>query len=233
MRIDRRLVGLGLFLVTAGAVMLGVRQGVVPEAFGERAWTLWPLLLVGSGLSIVLAGRPGAALGGLVIAVTLGAMLGGIAATGWAAGFGACGDDRAGTAFADQSGSITPGADVSVSISCGHLEIGTVSGTTWSLSGSSPDGGLPQIGTGQGGLRIENPERGPFAFGGASNRWSVVVPRDVELDLDIQTNGGTSTIALDGANLRDATFTTNAGSLTVDLVEVAALSDLEVHTNLG
>ena len=88
MRIDRRLVGLGLFLVTAGAVMLAVRQGLIPDAVAQRAWTLWPLILVGSGLSIVLAGRPGASLGGLVVALTFGAMLGGIAATGWSGGFG-------------------------------------------------------------------------------------------------------------------------------------------------
>jgi hypothetical protein len=29
MRIDGRLVGLGLFLVTVGAVMLGVREGII------------------------------------------------------------------------------------------------------------------------------------------------------------------------------------------------------------
>ena len=230
---DRRLVGLGVFLVTAGAVMLAAREGVIPDAIAERAWTLWPLLLVGAGLSIVLAGRPGAVLGGLLVAVTLGAMLGGVAATGFVGGFGACGGDRDGTAFAEQSGTITPGAQVSVAISCGSLEVGTVAGTTWSVSGSSPEGGPPQISTDAGGLSIENPDRGPFAFGGASNDWTVVVPRDAGFDLDVATNGGTSRIVLDGATIRDATFATNAGTLTVDLSEIAALSDLEVHTNLG
>jgi hypothetical protein len=62
--IDRRLVGFGLFLITIGGVMIAVRQGFLSEDLASRAWTLWPLILVGSGLSIVLSRRPGAALGG-------------------------------------------------------------------------------------------------------------------------------------------------------------------------
>ena len=106
MHFDRRLVGFGLFLVAVGGVMVAVRAGAISEDTAREAWTLWPLLLVGAGLSIVLAGRPGAALGGLVVAVTLGAMLGGVAATGVFPGAGLCsGNGDGGTALADQGGS--------------------------------------------------------------------------------------------------------------------------------
>jgi hypothetical protein len=213
--------------------MLAAREGLVPQATAERAWTLWPLLLVGVGLSIALAGRPGATLGGLVVAVTLGSILGGIAATGFAGGFGGCGGDRDGSPFAEESGSIAPGAHVSVAISCGELDLGTVAGTTWSVSGSSPQGGPPEISTDAGGLTIRNPDRGPFAFDAATNHWTVVVPRDPGFDLDVATNGGSSRVVLEAANVRDASFTTNAGALMVDLRAIAALSNLEVHTNLG
>ena len=53
MHIDRRLVGFGLFLITVGGVMVAVRQGLLSEEAARQAWTLWPLILVGVGLSIV------------------------------------------------------------------------------------------------------------------------------------------------------------------------------------
>lgn len=233
MRIDRRLVGLGLFLVTAGAVMLAAREGLLPDTLAGRAWTLWPLLLVGAGLSIVLAGRPGAFLGGLVVAVTLGAMLGGIAATGWSGGFGACTGNRAGTPFAEQTGSITPGASVSIAISCGDLEVSSGPGTDWSVGGSSAEGEPPAISATAGGLRVERSARGGFDFGGGRNDWTVVLPSEPELRLDVQTNGGSGAVVLDGARVSEASFETNAGSLTIDLRGVADLRDLDVHTNLG
>jgi hypothetical protein len=232
-RIDRRLVGLGLFLVTAGAVMLAAREGLIPEGLAGRAWTLWPLLLVGAGLSIVLAGRPGASLGGLLVAVTLGAMLGGVAATGWSGGFGACTGNRAGTPFAEQTGSITPGASVSIAISCGDLDVSTGPGTDWSLAGSSAEGDPPAISTPAGGLRVENADRAGFDFGGGRNDWRVVLPNEPGFRLDVQTNGGSSAVALDGARVSEAAFETNAGSLTIDLRGVADIGDLDVHTNLG
>lgn len=233
MRIDRRLVGLGLFLVTAGAVMLATRQGLIPEATAERAWTLWPLILVGVGLSIVLSGRPGAALGGLVVAMTVGAMLGGVAATGFAGGFGVCGGDREGVAFERQDGALTAGASVSIAVDCGGLDLTTAAGSGWSLGGSTSDGRLPEIDTSAGGLEIRNAERGPFAFGAGSNHWTVVLPTDPGFDLELTTNGGTSRAVLAGAAVRDVSVTTNAGSLAVDLRGVTAIADLEVRTNLG
>lgn len=233
MRIDRRLVALGLFLVTAGGVMLAVRQGVLADDVAQSAWTLWPLLLVGAGLSIVLSGRPGAALGGSLVAVTLGAMLGGVAATGWGGGFGACGGDRDGSAFAGQAGSLTPGSSVDLSISCGRLDVSTGPGTAWLLSGASPDGQPPEISTDAGGLSIDNPSGGPFAVGDPSNHWTVVLPTDPGFDLDVVTNGGSSRVALPGAALRDVAFTTNAGSLTADLRGITAIGDLDIHANLG
>jgi hypothetical protein len=71
LRFDRRLVGFGLFLVTVGVVMVAVRQGLIPVDTARRAWSLWPLVLIGLGLSMILAGRPGAWVGGLIVAMWL------------------------------------------------------------------------------------------------------------------------------------------------------------------
>src|SRR6185295_11558063 len=145
MRIDRRLVGFGLFLVTVGIVMIAVRQGLIPDETARRAWNLWPLLLIGTGLSMILAGRPGAAIGGLVVAVTLGAMVGGFASTG---SIGICtgraGD--AGTANApDQGGDFGATAQVAIEQACGDLDVTTMAGSSWSAGLSADDRGASDL----------------------------------------------------------------------------------------
>jgi hypothetical protein len=231
-RINRGLLGLGVFLVTVGIVMLAVRQGLVAAAVAQRAWTLWPLLLVAAGLSIVLAGRREAIVGGLLSAVTFGAIVGGIAASGFGIGFGGCAPDRSGAAFAEQNGALGAGAAVSVVMSCGDLRVGTVAGTTWSLTGSSPDGRPPTV-RARGDLSIEAHDATPFGSRTGRNDWTVIVPGDAGIVLKVTTNGGASDVALAGASLASASFETNAGSLTVDLTDAAAIGSLDVRTNLG
>jgi hypothetical protein len=121
---------------------------------------------------------------------------------------------------------------VTISISCGHLRVGTVAGSTWSVTGSSSDGRAPRIDEGDG-LEIDTQTQGVFQLGDDRNDWTVVVPRDAGIQLDVTTNGGSSEVALAGANLGDTSFETNAGSLTVDLRDVAAIGDLEAHMNFG
>ncbi len=235
MHIDRRLVGFGLFLITIGGVMVAVRQGLLTEDAARQAWTLWPLILVGSGLSIILAGRPGAAIGGLILAITFGAMLGGVAATGVFPGAGLCssgGDDDRGPSFAEASGDLGANARVSISQDCGDLTIGTVDGSTWSLSGVSRDGRAPEVQRSGDSLKITTRDDGPLDVGGSGD-WTIVLPRSTSLELDVEVNGGQSRLALDGANLTALAIEANAGSLDIDLREATALDDAAVEVNFG
>lgn len=146
MQFDRRLVGFGLFLITVGAVMVAVRQGVLAEATAGRAWSLWPMILVGIGLSIALDRRPGAALGGLVLAVTFGAIVGGIASTGSFGFSGICsGESDRGTAFAETSGELADRARITIKQDCGDLTVTTAPGSTWNLSGVASDSRQPRL----------------------------------------------------------------------------------------
>ena len=54
MRVNRGLLGWGVFFIVLGAVPLAVQAGVVSEARVREAWQLWPLILVGIGLGLVL-----------------------------------------------------------------------------------------------------------------------------------------------------------------------------------
>jgi hypothetical protein len=233
MHVDRRLVGFGLFLSTVGIVMVAVHQGVVTEDAARQSWTIWPLILVGVGLSIVLAGRSGAVIGSLVLALTFGVIVGGIAATGAFPGVALCASQRgAGSPFTDTGGDLQTGSRVTVSQDCGDLTIGTVAGSTWNLSGESRDGSTPRIDRGPDSLRITTPEGGPFDLGRTS-AWDLVLPRDPALDLMIGLNGGQGRVALGGANVRQLSIDANAGSIDLDLRDIAFLDDLALDVNFG
>jgi hypothetical protein len=233
MRIDRNLVGFGLFLITVGAVMVAVRQGLVTEESARRAWSLWPLILVGVGLSIALAGRPGAAVGGLVTAVTFGAIVGGVAASGSFGFGGICSGDRdRGTAFPEASGTLADGGRVVVSQDCGDLTVSTAAGSTWSVSGVSTDGRQPAAEASDDELRLESSGASAFFFD-ATAAWDLSLPRDPVLDLEIEANAGDARLTLAGARLSNLTIERNAGSVEVDLREIAALDELTLDVNAG
>lgn len=233
MHVDRRLVGFGLFLITVGTVMIAVRGGLLSVDDARRTWTLWPLILVGAGLSIVLAGRPGAAVGSLLLALTFGAILGGVAATGIVPGVGFCGGDRGhGTAFPDSGGTFGANASVTIASDCGDLTIGTVAGSTWSVRGESSDGRSPRLDHDPSTLRITSPDGSPFDLGGASH-WDVVLPRDPAIVLRVTVNGGQSRLALAGANVGALRIDANAGSIDLDLRDVAAFGVAAIDVNFG
>ena len=227
MHVDRRLVGFGLFLITIGAVMVAVRQNLLSEDAARQSWTLWPLLLVGVGLSIILAGRPGAAIGGLLMAVTFGAMLGGVAATGTFPG-----NDRNGATFPYAGGDLGAAAEVSIEGGCGDLTVGTVAGTTWGVSGTSDDGRPPKIDRTGDRLKVAARDDGPFDLAGSGD-WTVVLPRDATLRLDIEIDGGRARIALAGATLDTIEIDANAGSVDLDLRDAAALREATIEVNFG
>jgi len=65
MRVDGRFVGWGLFFIVAGALPLAVQGGYLPSDAASRVWRLWPLILVGLGVGIILGRTPLGWLGSL------------------------------------------------------------------------------------------------------------------------------------------------------------------------
>lgn len=232
MRFDRGLIAFGLFLVVAGGTLLAVRQNAIPADLAERAWTLWPVLLIGWGLSLLLDRRPGAALGGLVVAVTFGLIVGGVVGSG-VFPVGVCGDaDRAGTAFDASAGDLGGRASVTIELACGDLEVGVVDGSRWSVIGTSADGTPPRIDASSDELSIESGHESFFGNGGPDS-WQVAVPAEPTLDLDITTNAGDTEIDLRAASLGQAEFTVNAGSIAIRLDEVDAVEQVDLSVNAG
>ena len=231
MRTDRRLIYVGVFLLTFGGVLLAARQGWIPEQVMSSLWQLWPVLLIAIGLSIILASRPGAWLVGVVASVCLGAMAASVIQTGIVPFIGCVGET--GTQFEAQSGQLASQAGVDVTFSCGELEVTTGQGADWSVEGTSEGGRAPTIRESDDGVEIEPAARSPFGFGGAREHWTVTLPTEPTIGFGLTLNAGAGRIELDGAHLTDIDLTVNAGSLSLDLRGVEAIEGLDGTINAG
>ncbi len=77
-RIHRSFLGWGIFFILVGAVPLAFQAGWLTSEQVASAWTLWPLILVGIGLGLVLRRTPLEGLGGLIVAGVFGIIIGGL-----------------------------------------------------------------------------------------------------------------------------------------------------------
>jgi hypothetical protein len=235
-RLDRRLLGWGLFFIIVGAIPLLVRSGYL-DADRIRAWpTLWPIVLIGWGLGLLLRRTPGEVIGNALNVVVLGVMGGGLLATGFGGvpAFGACGDGDGGSGFTNSSGTLAESARVTVEFNCGTLDIAAVDGSNWSVAGTGPHARGPHVEADAERLRITQPDDDDFMdFADSGSAWMVKLPTSPLIDLGITLNAGEGTVDLRGANLGTASITLNAGSMNLDFSGAAALSRVSGTVNAG
>ena len=237
MRIHRGFLGWGVFLLIVGAIPLAVRAGYVTEDQIGNIGSLWPLILIGIGIGILLARTRFAFLGGVLVAATFGVIVGGALSGGVdGLGAGACGPggDRL-TGFPAQDGTMTGrSGSVDLELDCGDLLLSVVSGDAWHVEGEARDGASPDIDISDDSLQVSSRDGGGW-FGGLNDRetWRVSLPEDVLLDVTVELNAGSSTLDLDHASIGTLDLTLNAGSVTLDMLSVADVGDLQVEVNAG
>jgi LiaF transmembrane domain len=236
MRLDPRFLNWGVFFILLGAIPLAVSQGWITGDAINGWWRFWPLILIGIGVGLLLRRTTFHFVGGLIVAVTFGLMLGSLLAGGVAGGIGIgwnCSPGRGGTAFTSQSGTLGTNGSVSVEMSCGDLVANATAGTTWTLSGTSPNGQPPRVEASADRLSIR-PQQRDFltSFDSPGENWTVGLPTDPTLDLSATLNAGSARFSLGGMHLRDLSLTTNAGSTVVDLTG-ASLPSFSWTVNAG
>jgi hypothetical protein len=228
--------GWGVFFIVAGSIPLLVQAGVVDPAAVRQVWQLWPLILIGIGLGLILQRTRAAALGGLVVAATFGLLVGGWFAAGFGPGasFGACGigGGNPTTSFPTQSGSLTAGSKVMLDLSCGDFDVAPAAGSGWTVAGTSDDGRPPEITTGDGSLRVQSPRTSGIDIGRRAD-WQVTLPTDVAIQLDMSANAGSLNANLQGMQISDLSGSVNAGSAVVNMVQVTGLSSIDMSANAG
>lgn len=234
MRIDRGFLGWGVFLILLGGIPLAVNQGWLDASLVSRAWELWPLILVGIGISMLLRRTALEGLGGLVVAGTFGIMLGSLFVGGFGIPFsaGGCGiGDGDGVAFQARDGSLGDTARVSIELDCGEVRVDTASGSGWTVAGRDSEGQGPIIDASNSALRVASNDSGPFL--GDHDSWDVTVPTDPALTLELRINAGSGDVNLDGARTPSVGVHVNAGDAVVRLDGTAEVERLEVDVNAG
>ena len=234
MRIDQRFLGWGLFFVVLGSVPLAVRAGLLTSDVAGMAWRLWPLLLVGSGIGLLLRGRREAVIGGLMVAVTFGLIGGGLIAGGWIdIGSIACGDGRSNGPRTEQSGTLDAAAHVTLEQRCGDVNVQMVDGLGWTLAADGGDR-APDVSVSPTDLRIRSGGRRVIfvGLGGSRETWDVGLPRGSTIDLSTTLNAGSGRLDLRSGHFGSLSTTVNAGDMRIDL-DGATVTSLGLTLNAG
>jgi hypothetical protein len=236
MHVRRGALGWGVFLIIAGSIPLLVGAGVLSEDQVSDLWTLWPVILIGLGVGLLLGRTRFGSVGGLIVAGTFGLIVGGLLSGGVnGVTAGACGSSQGALPFEEQTGAFSSGAaSVELKLDCGDLTIDTEEGDLWHVGGSSRDGDAPSVEEDEDDLTIR-PNHGGGLFGIFATRstWQVTLGMDALLDVTIDANAGTANVDLRGARLGVLKVGLNAGAATLDLSSIREIRDLDVELNAG
>ena len=236
MHIRRGFLGWGVFLILAGAIPLLVRAGYLTQDQIGRLWTLWPLILIGIGIGLVLSRTRFEFIGGLIVAAAFGLMAGGLLSGGVGnVSLGTCGRESGAAAFPARDGSLPSGATVELQMDCGTMAVAIGPGTAWRVEGQSTDGVGPDVSATETTFRVQSRESvgGPFAVFGPRENWRIALPEASRFDLDLQLNAAEATVELGGAILGTLDLELNAGSATIDLGSVEQVETIHVGLNAG
>lgn len=235
MSIDRRFLNWGVFFIALGAVPLLVDQGAISRSVAGDAWRLWPLVIVGIGVGLLLSRTPAALAGGLIVAATFGLVFGGLLTVGPtldAVGCGVASSHSGATVTGHATGNLSGSAVARVQFDCGSLTVDTAPGSGWSAEATDPQGAQAEIVNDPGTLEIRGAANGSgwFTSGRWDRTWHVTLPTDPTLDLTILVNAGSGDIDLSNTHLSrlDAEF--NAADGRLDLTG-ATVGDLDVKVN--
>jgi hypothetical protein len=228
MRIRRGPLFWGIVLVLLGAIPLLARSGALDPALFREAWRLWPLILVGIGIALVLGRGHAGLLGTLAAALVIGIAGGGALASGnpWF-GFTSCADRGAASQVAQANGSFDSLATVVVDVGCGSVDLSSGPGSEWHVDARYADE-PPTIETTANSLTVNDD--------GSDGRqdWTISVPASLVGAIELQANATSATIRLPGASLASLKADANAADLLLDASEGRiALLDLSLNAGRG
>jgi hypothetical protein len=213
MTIDRARLYWGVFFIVLGGVPLAYNQGAVAMDTVEELWRFWPVVLIGIGLAIVLSRTPGAIIGGLVVAACLGLVLGSLLAVGPEIG---CGPNKGPSHSFVRYGTFDDSnPSVHLDLQCGTAQVTAASDDRWQID-ASIRGEDPDVIATSNSLTIRQGDRHGWFFNRSYDLWDVSLPSGMG-SLSASVDAGEATFNLAGATIPNATFSLNAGSMTVDL----------------
>lgn len=238
MRINRSLLGWGVFFIVLGCVPLAVRSGALDAGLAARTWELWPLLLIGAGLGLLLSRTRVALVGSLTVSITLGLMAGGLLAggIGLTPGVTACGlgtGASGGAGLAERRGPFASGTAVAVELDCGSLDLTGAQGTEWILGGETDSGQQPVVEAAGGRLGIRTPDRTGTVGDTTGSHLALTLPRSVPMDLAVSVNAGSAALDLSLLSVDTLDLAVNAGEIRAGGSDMVSLGTLDAQVNAG
>ncbi len=239
MRINRSLLNWGVFLIALGGIPLAVDQGWLESDIASELGQLWPLILVGIGLGLILRWTPLSWFGGAVVAATFGLIFGAAAVSLRdndlttvqgiipAIASGACANGDLGTETTSGEGIASSGSfALDLSLPCGELSVARAAETTWRVDAAHEAGDAPRIDetedeTGTTGLRVRYEDDGDLAFIGRQtrSRWDVLVPAAATLTVQATLDATKGIIEGGPGPVARLQATLNASDATLDLAQ--------------
>lgn len=238
MSVDRRLVNLGIFLLILGAIPLAVGQGWLARDTVSHALDLWPLILIGAGIGLILRRTPLHFAGGLLVAATFGVMLGALLSGGLNLGSLDCGNGStaAGPAVLQANGAFS-GTSTSVVLhaNCASLSVAPAPGTSWGVRVTGSASARPMLDQAGDRLEVRSPDRSAASLfqSGWDTRWDVTLGTAVPYALDVSLDAGDATIDLAGARVDTLTAQGNAVGTSRLLLHDATVGRMDLQVNAG
>ena len=223
MKVNRSRLDWGVFLIVLGGVLLLFNIGLIDRASVNQLAFLWPVVLIALGCGLLLRYSRVQLAGGLIVAITLGLVIGSILAGGVSAGaqIGCSGNGSGGTPVT-ANGVFAAGGLVDAQLSCVNLTLDGQPGNGWNVSAGSDSIRQPTIEPAADAVRLRSePER--FFGPGPRLPWHITVPQSTNVGLGIEANVATGNVSPGPAQLSSLNFTLNASDLDFDLRDVIAL----------
>jgi cell wall-active antibiotic response 4TMS protein YvqF len=232
MRVNRRFLYWGIFLVAIGSVLVIANVSGLDSRPIADALRLWPLVIVAIGVGIVVRRTRFSVAGGILAAVVLGLFIGdGFALASRFASD--CGVDGAPSTGAPQEGGFDGPARISMTTACGSLVVTSAPGSTWRFDAGNTTGRPPIVDSSARSLSIDGGESVGWGRNGSGpDAWRLTLPTTAIEDLSFDVNAGEGRIGLPGAQIGHLDVTTNAARTTVDLSE-ASVASVSGSVNAG
>lgn len=257
MRINRSLLNWGVFLIALGGIPLAVDQGWLESDIASELGQLWPLILVGIGLGLILRWTPLSWFGGALVAATFGVIFGAAAVSLRDNDFttmqgiipaiasGACANSDLGEEATSGEG-IASGETFALDLAlpCGELTVARAPDTTWRVDTAHDAGDAPRIDetedeTGTTGLTIRYDGGDDLVFIGRQtrSRWDVLVPAEASLTMQATLDAAKGTIDTGSGPVARLEATFNASDALIDLAQAdtpeAATIELTLNASDG
>jgi hypothetical protein len=216
-RVRRGFLNWGIFLVCLGLVPLTLQLNLIDRELAGALLRLWPLILIGAGIGLLLRFSRGAVLGGVIVAATCGLLAGSLLGGGSASAATACAGGDATGQTQSHNGTTGPTLILNVDLTCGDMNIARAPGGTWQVDvrAGSQTPSVGQIGSS---LNLRSAS-GAGLFLGRDEResWQVTLPSDTNLSTNLTVSAGTLRANLGNGALSDVSATFNAADAMLDM----------------